>query len=105
MTLTRLITINMASVCLSNLELCPAKSACGGNAKWIDGGGNGSKNNDGNGGGVGVDPAGSSNSSTATVVKPVPASSFFEGVEKLLEVWFTKQNGDIEDCDLRKIPR
>ena len=31
--------------------------------------------------------------------------SFFEGVEKLLEVWFTKGNGDIEDCDLRRIPR
>ena len=32
-------------------------------------------------------------------------SSFFEGVEKLLEVWFSKGNSDFEDCDLRRIPR
>lgn len=30
---------------------------------------------------------------------------FFEGVEKLLEVWFTNKSGDISGCDLRKIPR
>ena len=32
-------------------------------------------------------------------------SSFFEGVEKLLEVWFTTVDGDINSCDLRRIPR
>ena len=41
-------------------------------------------------------------------VKKVPqkivATSFFEGVEKLLEVWFTREDGDIESGDLRKIP-
>jgi hypothetical protein len=43
----------------------------------------------------------------AAASEPVQASnsSFFEGVEKLLEVWFTKQNGVTEGCDLRKIPR
>ncbi|XP_059476410.1 S-adenosylmethionine decarboxylase proenzyme isoform X2 [Neocloeon triangulifer] len=30
---------------------------------------------------------------------------FFEGVEKLLEVWFTRSDGRVDDCDLRKIPR
>ena len=30
---------------------------------------------------------------------------FFEGVEKLLEVWFKKESGDIHQGDLRKIPR
>ncbi len=31
---------------------------------------------------------------------------FFEGVEKLLEVWFTKKTGSQDDSsDLRKIPR
>ena len=33
------------------------------------------------------------------------STSFFEGVEKLLEVWFSKGNSDFEDCDLRRIPR
>ena len=32
-------------------------------------------------------------------------SSFFEGVEKLLEVWFTTMDGEIDNCDLRRIPR
>lgn len=31
--------------------------------------------------------------------------NFFEGVEKLLEVWFTSKKSDVHDCDLRKIPR
>jgi hypothetical protein len=31
--------------------------------------------------------------------------AFFEGVEKLLEVWFSNQSGDISQSDLRKIPR
>ena len=31
--------------------------------------------------------------------------TFFEGVEKLLEVWFTKKSGDTTGCDLRKISR
>ena len=30
---------------------------------------------------------------------------FFEGVEKLLEVWFTTQSGNTANCDLRRIPR
>ena len=34
----------------------------------------------------------------------VNTTSFFEGVEKLLEVWFTREDGDIDCGDLRKIP-
>jgi len=30
---------------------------------------------------------------------------YFEGVEKLLEIWFTKSDGNDKQCDLRKIPR
>ncbi|XP_013790918.1 S-adenosylmethionine decarboxylase proenzyme-like [Limulus polyphemus] len=30
---------------------------------------------------------------------------FFEGTEKLLEMWFSCSDGDMEDCDVRKIPR
>lgn len=30
---------------------------------------------------------------------------YFEGVEKLLEVWFTRKDGAIQHCDLRKVPR
>lgn len=30
---------------------------------------------------------------------------FFEGVEKLLEVWFINSAGDNKTGDLRKIPR
>ncbi|XP_060521205.1 S-adenosylmethionine decarboxylase proenzyme isoform X2 [Cylas formicarius] len=30
---------------------------------------------------------------------------FFEGVEKLLEIWFTTSDGKDKGCDLRKIPR
>ncbi|XP_069705387.1 S-adenosylmethionine decarboxylase proenzyme isoform X2 [Periplaneta americana] len=30
---------------------------------------------------------------------------FFEGVEKLLEIWFTRADGNIKQCDLRNIPR
>ncbi|KAF4526461.1 hypothetical protein B566_EDAN014073 [Ephemera danica] len=30
---------------------------------------------------------------------------FFEGVEKLLEVWFTRADSNVKNCDLRKIPR
>ncbi|XP_046406065.1 S-adenosylmethionine decarboxylase proenzyme isoform X1 [Ischnura elegans] len=30
---------------------------------------------------------------------------YFEGVEKLLEVWFKKSDGDNKSCDLRNIPR
>ncbi|RZF45934.1 hypothetical protein LSTR_LSTR008311 [Laodelphax striatellus] len=32
-------------------------------------------------------------------------SQFFEGVEKLLEIWFTRADGNLKQCDLRKIPR
>ncbi|XP_021920742.1 S-adenosylmethionine decarboxylase proenzyme [Zootermopsis nevadensis] len=30
---------------------------------------------------------------------------FFEGVEKLLEIWFTRTDGNTKQCDLRNIPR
>lgn len=30
---------------------------------------------------------------------------FFEGVEKLLEIWFTTSDGNNKNPDLRKIPR
>jgi hypothetical protein len=30
---------------------------------------------------------------------------FFEGVEKLLEIWFTRTDGNSKQCDLRNIPR
>ena len=33
------------------------------------------------------------------------SAHFFEGVEKNLEVWFTKSDGDTSEADLRKIPR
>ena len=33
------------------------------------------------------------------------STSFFEGVEKLLEVWFTTVDGEIDNCDLRRMPR
>jgi len=33
------------------------------------------------------------------------ATNFFEGVEKLLEVWFTVSGGETGESDLRKIPR
>lgn len=32
-------------------------------------------------------------------------SDFFEGTEKLLEVWFSRRDGKEENCDLRKIAR
>lgn len=32
-------------------------------------------------------------------------SNFFEGTEKLLEIWFTRKDGDVSGCDLREIPR
>ena len=47
---------------------------------------------------------------TALQIPPAPppttvnTASFFEGVEKLLEVWFTREDGDINCGDLRKIP-
>ncbi|KAL0275275.1 UNVERIFIED_CONTAM: hypothetical protein PYX00_003179 [Menopon gallinae] len=31
--------------------------------------------------------------------------NYFEGVEKLLELWFTRKDGNTENCDLRDIPR
>lgn len=31
--------------------------------------------------------------------------AFFEGVEKLLEVWFTRTDGKTTNCDLRKLSR
>lgn len=30
---------------------------------------------------------------------------YFEGVEKLLEMWFKGNSGLFDNCDLRKIPR
>ena len=37
--------------------------------------------------------------------KVTGGANFFEGVEKLLEVWFTRAGGCLEDSDLRNIPR
>lgn len=36
---------------------------------------------------------------------PSNYSDFFEGTEKLLEVWFSRRDGKEENCDLRKISR
>ncbi|KAJ8893724.1 hypothetical protein PR048_006324 [Dryococelus australis] len=33
------------------------------------------------------------------------SGQYFEGVEKLLEIWFKKTDGDSSQCDLRNIPR
>jgi len=33
------------------------------------------------------------------------ADEFFEGAEKLLEIWFGRQDGITENGDLRRIPR
>jgi len=41
---------------------------------------------------------------TKVITTTVNTTSFFEGVEKLLEVWFTREDGDINCGDLRKIP-
>ena len=39
------------------------------------------------------------------VAKMLEKDHFFEGAEKLLEVWFYTRDCDKNDCDLRKIPR
>lgn len=31
--------------------------------------------------------------------------NYFEGVEKLLEIWFTTSDGNHKSADLRRIPR
>ena len=41
--------------------------------------------------------------STAAVTSK--SGGFFEGVEKLLEVWFTNSESGTEGSDLRNIPR
>jgi len=41
---------------------------------------------------------------TTEMIKP-DTDFFFEGAEKLLEVWFTTQNRTSPECDLRSIPR
>ncbi|CAB4060439.1 speD [Lepeophtheirus salmonis] len=47
-----------------------------------------------------------SKSSLATEYNQVSSDdNFFEGVEKLLEVWFTTSKTNVNECDLRKIPR
>ena len=40
-----------------------------------------------------------------TIQNNEKAVNFFEGVEKLLEVWFTRAGGGTEASDLRNIPR
>ena len=40
-----------------------------------------------------------------TIQKNEKAVNFFEGVEKLLEVWFTRAGGGTEASVLRNIPR
>ena len=42
---------------------------------------------------------------SAISAKETTNTSFFEGVEKNLEVWFTNSNEDIKNSDLRNIPR
>ena len=42
--------------------------------------------------------------STTEMIKP-DTDFFFEGAEKLLEVWFTTKNRASPECDLRSIPR
>ena len=32
-------------------------------------------------------------------------AQFFEGVEKLLEIWFNQSDRNLKNCDLRNIPR
>ena len=46
-------------------------------------------------------------SSPSLIEDTAPSNNthFFEGVEKNLEVWFTSSNGDVDDSDLRLIPR
>lgn len=41
----------------------------------------------------------------ATEVTMSDSEQFFEGVEKLLEIWFTAGDGTAKTADLRKIPR
>ncbi|CAH0563397.1 unnamed protein product [Brassicogethes aeneus] len=41
----------------------------------------------------------------ATEVNMSDGEQFFEGVEKLLEIWFTTDDGNAKTADLRKIPR
>lgn len=40
-----------------------------------------------------------------TLIENNYSVDFFEGTEKLLEVWFAKEDDVNSDCDLRKIPR
>ena len=48
---------------------------------------------------------GGGNHREGQAVRNGESNFFFEGVEKLLEVWFTNKSGDVENCDLRDIPR
>jgi hypothetical protein len=48
--------------------------------------------------------AGDSDTDNSDDVQEIEGT-FFEGVEKLLEVWFTKSDGKTQDCDLRRIPK
>lgn len=32
-------------------------------------------------------------------------SQFFEGIEKLMEIWFCRKDGNDDYCDMRKVPR
>jgi hypothetical protein len=48
-----------------------------------------------------LDPDSSNGSFSSMSITP----NFFEGTEKLLEVWFYRADGDYDHADLRKIPR
>ncbi|XP_021958466.1 S-adenosylmethionine decarboxylase proenzyme isoform X2 [Folsomia candida] len=50
-------------------------------------------------------PTSGADSDTDNSDMPESEDHFFEGVEKLLEVWFTKSDGKTQNCDLRMIPR
>lgn len=53
----------------------------------------------------GSEEVSSTKSSSSCSPSTASSSTFFEGVEKLLEVWFANSDGNSENSDLRKIPR
>lgn len=84
-----------------SLSGSPAGSSLSGNGDG-DGDEEISNSTNGNGGdeGVGKSENDKEKGSTAT-------TNYFEGVEKLLEIWFTRLDGKVagDTCNLRKIPR
>ncbi len=88
-----------------SLSGSPASSSISGNGDGDEDSGNSTNGNEGEDGSVGLGESGNekekSNNGTATT------ASYFEGVEKLLEIWFTRLDGKVagDTCNLRKIPR